>query len=28
MKTKIHINQHHIKANHKGAELPVIAVKD
>ena len=28
MKTKIHINQHHIKANHKGAELPVITVKD
>lgn len=28
MKTKIHINQHNIKANTKGAELPVITVKD
>lgn len=28
MKTKIHVNQHSIKANDKGAELPVITVKD
>ena len=28
MKTKIHINQHHIKANQKGNDLPVITVKD
>lgn len=28
MKTKIHVNQHNIKANDKGAELPVITVKD
>ena len=28
MKTKIHINQHHIKANAKGSNLPVITVKD
>ena len=28
MKTRIHINQHNIKANTKGAELPVITVKD
>jgi hypothetical protein len=28
MKTKIHINQHHIKANAKGSDLPVITVKD
>ena len=28
MKTRIHINQHHIKANSKGANLPVITVKD
>lgn len=27
--TRIHINQHHIKANRKGGErLPVITVKD
>lgn len=28
MKTKIHINQHNIKANNKGSDLPVITVKD
>tara|TARA_R100001369_G_C3232968_1_gene152495 strand:+ start:106 stop:345 length:240 start_codon:yes stop_codon:yes gene_type:complete len=28
MKTRIHINQHHIKANAKGSDLPVITVKD
>ena len=28
MKTRIHVNQHNIKANAKGAELPVISVKD
>ena len=28
MKTRIHINQHHIKANNKGSDLPVITVKD
>ena len=28
MKTRIHVNQHNIKANAKGAELPVITVKD
>ena len=28
MKTKTHINQHHIKANAKGSDLPVITVKD
>jgi len=28
MKTKMHINQHHIKANAKGSDLPVITVKD
>lgn len=28
MKTKIHVNQHNIKANNKGADLPVITVKD
>jgi predicted transposase YbfD/YdcC len=28
MKTKIHVNQHNIRANSKGAELPVITVKD
>ena len=28
MKTKIHINQHNIKANSKGSDLPVITVKD
>lgn len=28
MKTRIHVNQHNIKANDKGADLPVITVKD
>ena len=28
MKTKIHVNQHNIRANNKGADLPVITVKD
>ena len=28
MKTRIHVNQHNIKANAKGASLPVITVKD
>ena len=28
MKTKIHVNQHNIRANLKGAELPVITIKD
>ena len=28
MKTIIHVNQHHIKANAKGANLPVLTVKD
>lgn len=28
MKTKIHVNQHNIRANAKGAELPVLTVKD
>jgi hypothetical protein len=28
MKTKIHVNQHNIRANLKGADLPVITVKD
>tara|TARA_R100001377_G_C3154871_1_gene97622 strand:- start:362 stop:592 length:231 start_codon:yes stop_codon:yes gene_type:complete len=28
MKTRIHINQHHIKSNTKGSDLPVITVKD
>ena len=27
-KTIVHVNQHHIKANAKGAELPVLTVKD
>tara|TARA_R110002012_G_scaffold255687_1_gene435770 strand:+ start:3085 stop:3450 length:366 start_codon:yes stop_codon:yes gene_type:complete len=27
-KTILHVNQHHIKANAKGAELPVLTVKD
>jgi hypothetical protein len=27
MKTRIHVNQHHIKANAKGAELLVLTVK-
>jgi|TARA_B100001248_G_C27379776_1_gene456301 hypothetical protein len=28
LKTRIHVNQHNIKANDKGADLPVITVKD
>ena len=28
MLTRIHVNQHNIRANKKGAELPVITVKD
>lgn len=28
MKTLLHVNQHHIKANNKGANLPVLTVKD
>ena len=28
MQTKIHINQHNIRANSKGGDLPVITVKD
>ena len=28
MKTRIHVNQHNIRANAKGASLPVITVKD
>lgn len=28
MKTLLHVNQHHIKANSKGANLPVLTVKD
>jgi len=28
MKTRIHVNQHNIKANTKGADLPVLTVKD
>lgn len=28
MKTRIHVNQHNIKANAKGASLPVLTVKD
>lgn len=27
MKTIIHVNQHNIKANAKGAQLPVLTVK-
>jgi len=27
MKKRIHINQHHIRANAKGEDLPVITVK-
>jgi len=27
MLTRIHVNQHHIKANAKGANLPVLTVK-
>ena len=28
MKTILHVNQHNIKANSKGADLPVLTVKD
>ena len=28
MLTRIHVNQHNIRANNKGADLPVITVKD
>jgi hypothetical protein len=28
MKTVIHVNQHNIKANAKGGELPVLTVKN
>ena len=28
MKTVIHVNQHNIKANSKGSELPVLTVKN
>jgi len=28
MKNRIHVNQHNIHSNSKGAELPVITVKD
>ena len=28
MKTRIHVNQHAIKANTKGADQPVLTVKD
>lgn len=28
MITRIHVNQHNIKANAKGANLPVLTVKD
>jgi len=28
MKTKLHVNQHHIRANIKGANMPVLTVKD
>jgi hypothetical protein len=27
MKTRIHVNQHNIRANTKGADLPVLTVK-
>ena len=27
MKTRIHVNQHNVKANAKGADLPVLTVK-
>jgi hypothetical protein len=27
MKTKIHVNQHNVRANTKGANLPVLTVK-
>ena len=28
MKTILHVNQHNIRSNSKGADLPVITVKD
>jgi hypothetical protein len=28
MKTRIHVNQHNIRANAKGADSPVLTVKD
>ena len=28
MKTVLHVNQHNIRANNKGADLPVLTVKD
>ena len=28
MLTRIHVNQHNIRANIKGADLPVITIKD
>lgn len=28
MKTLLHVNQHNIRANSKGANLPVLTVKD
>ena len=28
MKTILHVNQHNIKANAKGADMPVLTVKD
>ena len=28
MITRIHVNQHNIRANSKGADLPVLTVKD
>ena len=28
MKTILHVNQHNIKANAKGADVPVLTVKD
>ena len=28
MLTRVHVNQHHIKANAKGADLPVLTIKD
>lgn len=27
MKTRIHVNQHNVRANSKGADLPVLTVK-
>jgi len=28
MKTRIHVNQHHIRANNNGEDLPVLTIKD